>query len=62
MGGCTGAIANLAVYEGIVNIKLYVMLISTIVVLFIIKMVEQSKEKKISYIDKVVQINIFSEK
>lgn len=62
MGGCTGAIANLAVYEGIVNIKLYVMLISTIVVLFIIKMVEQSKEKKISYMDKVVQINIFSEK
>lgn len=40
MGSCTGAMVNLALYEGIVDLRLLLMILSTIIVLFIIKRYE----------------------
>lgn len=54
MGGCTGAMVNLAVYEGEINPELFAMLILTMSVLLIIKTINQNMKKKLPYIDKAV--------
>ncbi|MGL5313217.1 MAG: MIP/aquaporin family protein [Peptostreptococcaceae bacterium] len=40
IGGCTGAMVNVALYDGIVDSRLYVMLFLTAIILFVLKTIE----------------------